>query len=679
MANGPISPDTGQHSGCIGGRLYLSIFPFATVLFNHCRGRRWRIFFYFHHTFMSIFTIKFQSNPIAVAAIAFLAAAVVPNVSHATEAKSEATPTIALGEITVTANRMPTRTEALVSDVTIINRDAIESNTGRTLSEVLSRQAGLQMNANGGLGSYSGVFVRGTEARHVLLLVDGVRYGSATTGQANWDNLPLEMIERIEVLKGPASALYGSEAVGGVVQIFLKKSASASASKTHSLAPHAALTISNKGLTQIGVDLAGNEGALSYALGAQKINDKGFSSTNPDAEWGNYNADRDGFNQSALNASLGYKINNDWRLDGGVLYAKGLTHYDDGPVGDTRTQTVTQTLRASVEGNLLPNWKTQLRLSQSKDQQNGIEGAYLPSKFNTTQTQFGWQNDVVTPFGMGMVGVENLVQAVNSSTTYDVEQRSVQSIFAGLNGESGIHTWQVNVRSDANSQFGHANTGFAGYGLKINRDWRLHTSVGNSFVAPSFNQLYYPNYGTATLQPEKGRNMELGVSYAANGQNIKAVYFDNKIKGFIVDGTKSSNIPRANISGWTLSYEGHLPSLPKLQINASADLLNPTNELTGKQLSRRAKIQTKLGVSYPVAGVVVAGDVLHVGKRFDDTQNTTPLASYTTFDLSASYDFANSIQLQAKLNNATNVKYETAKGYNQAPRTFLLTVRYSPK
>jgi vitamin B12 transporter len=127
--------------------------------------------------------------------------------------------TTQLKEVVVTATRTQTRADDLVSDVVVLDRAAIEASTGRTLTEVLARSAGIQMTATGGAGSLSGIFIRGTETRHTILLIDGVRYGTATAGLPNLDSLPLEMVERIEVLKGPGSALYGSDAVGGVVRV----------------------------------------------------------------------------------------------------------------------------------------------------------------------------------------------------------------------------------------------------------------------------------------------------------------------------------------------------------------------------------------------------------------------------------------------------------------------------
>lgn len=587
----------------------------------------------------------------------------------ASMAQSAPANTPQLKETVVTASRTQTRADDLVSEVVVLDRAAIEASTGRTLTEVLTRSAGVQMSANGGAGKTSGVFIRGTEARHTILLIDGVRYGLATAGAPSWDNIPLEMIERIEVLKGPASALYGSEAVGGVVQVFLRQG-------VKGFSPYAAATVGSNSFAEVSAGLLGGDGALKYAIGVQKTQDKGFSATNSKVAFGNYNPDHDGFKQDAVNASVAYQINAAWKVDAAALYADGVNQYDDGPGRDARTAVRTQTLRAGLEGQVLSNWKTQLRMGQATDTSNAIEAAFLPSKFNTTQNQLTWQNDVDTPLGVALLGVERLTQKVDSSTPYDVTQRTVSSYFAGLNGTSGSHSWQANLRHDSNSQFGSSTTGFAGYGFKITPAWRVNASYGTSFVAPSFNQLYYPGYGNTQLQPEKGRNLDLGVTYSDNGQTVKLIHFDNKIRGFITSTTTPANIPQARIDGWTLGYDG---AFGAFNLRASADSLNPRNELTGMLLPRRARNQLTLGADYRTGAWTVGGSLLNVGSRFDDVKNTVALNSYTTLDVYANYAISKDWQLQTKVNNLANKAYETAAGYNQAGRAVYVTLRYALK
>lgn len=575
-----------------------------------------------------------------------------------------------LKETVVSATRTPTRADELVSDVVVIDRAAIEKSAGRTLPELLARVPGIQFSSNGGLGKNSSVNIRGTEARHTILLIDGVRFGSATTGTPAWDNIPVDMIERIEILKGPASALYGSEAVGGVVQIFLRKGGKG-------FHPYASASVGSEKHRQLAAGLTGGSAEVSYALGVQKTRESGFSTTNPRIGK-NFNPDRDGFDQDALNASVAFQINPAWKLDAGVLRADSVSQTDDGPGRDTRYAGRAQMLRTGVEGQLLPGWKTQLRFGQSLDSNRAIEAApaLFPSLFKTTQNQLTWQNDVDTPIGVALLGVEQLTQKVDSTTRYAVNERTVSSWFAGLNGSEGRHSWQLDMRHDSNSQFGSSNTGFAGYGFAITPVWRVNASHGTSFVVPSFNQLYFPGFGNTALQPERGRNTDLGVTWSDAGHTVKLVHFDNKIRGFITSTTNPVNVPRARIDGWTLSYDG---SFGALALRAAVDSLDPRNEITGKRLPRRSTTQVTLGADYGMGPWTFGGSVLRSGDRFDDTANLKPISGYTTVDVYADYALNKAWKLQTRLINFTDRQYETLLGYNQPGRGVFVTLRYQPK
>ena len=606
--------------------------------------------------------MKICISNLRLAVLPLALAAAFPSFSQAQDAQQ-------LRETVVTASRTAQRADELVSDAVILNRADIEKSSGRTLPEILSRAPGVQFSANGGLGKNSSVNIRGAEARHTVLLIDGVRFGSATSGSPNWDTIPVDMIERIEILKGPASALYGSEAVGGVVQIFMRKGA-------QGFDPYASLTLGSRDHRQATAGVSGGSGPLTYSLGLQKTREAGFSTTNPKVQFGNYNPDTDGFDQDSLNASAAYQLSPDWKIDAGLLASSSTSHTDDGPGRDTVYKGKTRLARTGVEGRVLPGWKTQLRYSEASDSSRAVVASFLPSLFKTTQNQLTWQNDVDTPIGVALAGVERLAQKVDSSTKYTVTERTVSSYFAGLNGSAGPHSWQVNLRRDENSQFGGSTTGFGGYGFALTPQWRVNASYGTSFVAPSFNQLYFPNFGNASLQPERGRNTDLGVTWSDAGQTVKLVRFDNKIRGFISNTTIASSIPRARIDGYTLSYNGNFGPL---SLNASFDAMDPRNELTGKRLARRSANLATLGADYAVGVWAFGGSLVHAGKRFDDSANTREVAGHTTADVYLDYAVNKAWKVQAKLNNVTDRQYETVYGYNQPGRAVYVTLNYQPK
>lgn len=580
--------------------------------------------------------------------------------------------TATLPETVVTATRVATRADELVSDLKVIDRAQIEASTARTLPELLARTAGVQMSSNGGRGKTSSVFIRGNENRHTILMVDGVRLGSATAGTPSWENIPVEMIERIEVLKGPASALYGSDAVGGVVQIFTRKGA-------QGFHPYANLTAGSQRHWSAGAGVSAGGGPLTYSLGVQRLRERGFSATQPYVAFG-YNGDVDPFWQDSVNGSVRYAFNNDWSADAGLLYSDGISWFDDGPGFNARSAVRALTAHVGVKGRLLPGWQSELRVAQGNDTSNTIEASF-PGAFKTEQTQWIWQNDVTTPVGVVMAGLERREQDVSATTTYAVTSRTIDSAFAGLNGSAGDHSWQFNVRRDRNSQFGDADTGFVGYGYRFTPSWRVHASHGNSFVAPSFNQLYFPGFGNPDLKPEHGKNTDVGLAYTRGDHEVKLVRFDNRVKDLIVNvgtptGLRPMNVQRARIEGWSLGYDGRFGAL---DLNGAFEWLNPRNESTGRQLQRRAKRQLTLASGYRMGDWRFGGSLLHVGERFDDTRNTRRLPGYTTLDVYTDWQLDKDWSLQAKINNLTDKQYETAFGYNQPRRAFYLTLRWQPK
>lgn len=578
-------------------------------------------------------------------------------------------PATTLPEVVVTATRMASRADAVVSDLTVIDAQELEKQSGRTLTEVISRVSGVQMVANGGRGNASSIQIRGTESRHLLLLVDGVRMGSATLGAPSLDNIPLDSIERIEVLKGPASALYGSDAVGGVVQIFTKKGAKG-------LSPSASVTVGNYGHRAATAGVSGGSDTVRFAVGVSTLRETGYSSTNAKVPYDSYNPDKDGYEQNSAYASVDVDVAPGWRVDAKLTAAKALSHWDNGlDASNPSNDLNSQTLSLGLQGQVLPNWKINLRLGQNDDKLTS-NSEWGKDQYNTRNTLLSWTNEIKTPVGTVLAGLEQQKDRIDSSTAYDVTARTVNAAFVGLNGNQGAHAWQLNVRRDNNSQFGSATTGFAGYSYKFDSHWRVLGSYGTSFKAPSFNQLYYPQYGNPTTQPEKGRNAELGVSYTQGAHEVKLTRFDHRIRGFITDFPVVTNIPRARIQGWSLAYQAELGNT---HLRASLDMLDTENLVTGKKLPRRGDQQLTLGADTSIGNWTFGGDLVSVSKRFDDAANKIELAPFATLDVYANYRINKEWLLQAKVNNVTDKTYELANGYNQPGRSVFLTFKYQPK
>ncbi len=575
-----------------------------------------------------------------------------------------------LPETVVTATRTATRTDALLSDVVLIEGKALAESGGRTLSEVLSRTAGLQISSNGGLGKQSGVFVRGTESRHVLLLVDGVRVGSSTAGTASFDNLPLASIERIEVLKGPASALYGSDAVGGVVQVFTRRG-------QPGLAPQATLSVGSFGHRGANAGLSGGTEGLRYALNAGSLDEKGFSATNARVPFDNFNPDRDGFKQNSGSASLSWAFAPGWSSQVNLSQANGDTQFDQGADPfDVRTEAVTRVATWGLERQWAPGVRTQVKLSRSDDLSATFDAPGSVSVFDTAQTQASVQQDWATAFGAVVLGAESIKEAVSGTQAYLVNNRTTRAVFAGLNGQAAGHVWQANLRRDRNSQFGSASTGVASYGYQVTPNWRPFLAYGTSFKAPSFNALYFDSpffQGNPSTQPERGKNREFGLHFSQGLHNAKLTRFDNRIRGFITTDQVAANVPQVRIKGWSLGYSG---AAGDWDWSTQLEQLDARNLSTGNQLARRADRNLSASLAHQAGAWNWGASVLALSDRFDDSANTDRLAGFATLDLHTRYRFSADWSLALRLNNVGDRAYETARGYNQAGRSALLTLEW---
>lgn len=576
-----------------------------------------------------------------------------------------------LKETVVTATRVETRTDAVLSDVVVIDAQTLAQSTGRSLSEVLSRNAGLQMSANGGLGKQSGLFVRGTETRHVLLLVDGVRYGSSTSGSASWDNIPLGIIERIEVLKGPASALYGSDAVGGVVQIFTRRGAKG-------FHPSASVTLGSYGHRAASAGLSGGTDTFTYSLNASTLRETGFSATNPKVASNGHNPDDDGFDQDSVSASMRWALSPGWSTDVQFTLADGTSEYDQGlnPF-IVRTDATTRVAAWGLERKWSAESRTQLKLSRSDDRATSFTSTST-SRFNTAQTQATLQHDWNTAAGNVIVGLESIKEAVSGTQAYAVNSRTTTAAFAGVQGQAGRHLWQANLRRDSNSQFGGASTGFASYGFQITPNWRPHIAYGTSFKMPSFNTLYWvsPTFnGNPSTQPERGKNSEVGLTYSRGLHEVKLTRFDNRVRGFITTQPVVTNVPRARMEGWSLGYTG---SAGAWSWNTQLELLDARNQLNRLKLQRRSDETLTANLDRRDGAWSWGASLLAQSDRFDNAANTLRLPGFATLDLHAGYRFTRDWSLNLRLNNLADKVYETARGYNQPGRAAYVTLDWRP-
>lgn len=598
--------------------------------------------------------------------------------------------TAPLSTTVVTATRSETPLDETLADVRVVTSEQISAATGRSLAEVLQRFAGVQMSSNGGRGNTQSVYIRGS--KQVIMLVDGVRIGSATLGTPTLESLPLEAIDRIEVVHGPASALYGSDAIGGVIQIFTKQGKGVQ----QAFAPHASATWGRAGYKKLDGGFAGAQQGWNYSLNMARVIEPGFSVSN--AKSAEFRPDADKFNQTSVTAALGYAFNADWRLDANLMRSESYSEFDQGYVfmPDWSTPDVygsynelkAETAQLKLSGKLAGNWKSHVSVSRSDDQQrthHGLVGRTdrYQDLFRTEQTEYKWGNEVSTPVGVVVAGVERLEQKIESTEKYDHTQRSTDAVYAGLNGSHGAHSWQLNLRRDDNSQFGGYNTWGIGYGYEIVTGLRARVARASSMKAPTFNDLYYPFSGNPNLRPESAKGNEIGLDWTLGNHAFKLTGFDNKVSNLISwadDGTGSGmwfpfNIDKARLKGWSLGYS---TSWDGWSVAARYEHLDAFNGAGVRMTDRLPEHQATLSVDKQVGAWKFGGSALYAGKR-TERQGSIDLGGYTTVDLQAEYQFAKDWAVQARLANATDKVYETAYGYNQRGRTGFVTLKWTPR
>lgn len=599
----------------------------------------------------------------------------------ATLSQSVAAQETKMATTVVTAARSETKLDETLADVRVITREQIEKVApSHSLVDVLQRLAGGQISSNGGRGASQNIYMRGTNSGHTLVLVDGVRYGSASMGAPVLENIPLEQIERIELVKGPASALYGSDAIGGVIQIFTKRGRQ----QDKALGGSASVTLGKHNHKSSSLSLYGQQQGWDYQIGVSRLIDHGFSATNPRAGT-YYSADRDAFDQSAANVSLGYQLNNDWRVDTSFLNSEGRTFTDaDGGTANTFVDLRTQVSQIKLLGKLTDRWTSKLSWGSSKDVQANWGSAWGDSRYETQQTEYKWENTVTTGAGLMIAGVERLEQELESTTAYSVKDRTIDAVFVGLNGGHEKHSWQFNVRSDDNSQFGDFTTYGGAYGYALGAGLRVFASHGKSMRAPSFNDLYYfyapgSKYnGNPNLKPEQGHNNELGAEWTHSAHKLKWIGFDNRISNLIASlPAGMGNVQgKTRLRGWSVDYGWEQAGWT---LAASYSHLN-ARQADGLVPSRRAKHQATLSVDKKIGAWQLGTSALYVGKRFDSDANyqRIVLQSYATLDVHASYQMTKDWSVQARMANVTNRNYETAYGFNQLGRAAYVTLKWVP-
>ncbi len=579
-------------------------------------------------------------------------------ISAAAAAQTSA-PVPQLDQVIVTASRTPQLEKNALGDVTVVGKKELQKAGQDSVAEILARQPGIQFASNGGPQTPTGVFLRGANPSQTLVLIDGIRINSSTQGGANWNTIDPATIERIEIVRGAASSLYGSDAIGGVINIISKPTG-----QDRPLSAWGNVGYGTHGTFKSGLGLSGAQDGWDYALSSSMTDSSGFNATNERNTF-SYHPDSDGYTQHSLSGSLGYT----WKKGHHV----GLTAYNGYTDGDydagefmnpassvTRQQAYTLT----STDDITDYWQSVLRLGVSKEY---IEDRTFQSSFSSLQRSYTWQNNFKLTENQELSTVlERLEERpAHSSAIYSVNRRDTNSAGLVYRGDFSAHHFQASVRNDNISGYGNETTGGLAYSLDLSDQWSIGVGGNTGFRAPTFSDLYSPFAPNPDLQPEKSRNIEFNIAYKTDSTRLGLVAYQNKIRDLItLDPTRNFaayNIDAATIRGVTLTAE---QDYGDTTVRASADLMNPRDDNTGGQLVRRAKQVYRISADHRFKALTVGAEYQLTGKRYDDAANQTSLGGYGLLGLTAAYDFSKNVGVQVRWNNILDKDYTSVYGYN---------------
>jgi vitamin B12 transporter len=575
---------------------------------------------------------------------------------------------VTLDEVVVTATRTATPVAKVLSDVTVIGEEEIRLSTASNLPQLLASFAGVEMASNGGAGTNASLFLRGCNSNHVVILIDGIRITEAGGGTTKLQLIPLSQLERIEVLRGPASSLYGADAIGGVIQVFTKQP-----TDTTRFTAHAG--VGSDKTYQADLAVSGKLDRLGYVLSLSQEQSDGFSAQ-PKG-----NPDDDGYVKQAYDAKLQYELVPGHSLNLNLYQTFSRTEYDQSSSGQDTSRSRQTGRSLELKNTLAANWQSSLRLIQAEDftrEYTAGNTSKASSRFDGERKEAVWHNDVDTAFGKFALGFNKVKQDVEAQASYvpggyKQKQLDTDAAYLGYQQQLGTVLLQGSVRKDDTSLFGNKTTGQLGAGVELGQGWLLRVAKGTAFKAPSFNDFVV----NPDIKPEKAKNQEAALRWQQGVHRATLTYFNNEVEDLInwapVGGGvwKPSNIDRAKMEGFSLDTRTRV---------AGVDVLfNVTNQKarngkTGVQLARRAKEYGTLTVSKAFDQQTVALEVQGVGQR-NDSGGT--LHGYGVANLSLNHAINNDWTLEARLNNVFDREYEKAKGYATGGRGWFLGVRYA--
>ena len=633
-----------------------------------------------------------------------------------------------LNPVIVTATRTPTKAEDVLADFVYIGPEEIAQAAQTSLADLLQQQRGIQISGYGGNGNLTNVNLRGTSNGQSLLLIDGVRIDSSAAGGPILNQIPLALIDHIEIVFGAQSTLYGANAIGGVIQIFTKNGGGPTQFTASSGYGSYGTSINNAAIT----GSLGDANKTKYAVGLSQEHSSGFNTVannnpctaqNPNNYGCVFPTGATGYTRLGATAQLsqewqagqelGVKVfttSNSYQYPNSTSQSTYPYVYGDGVTFDPfYGQQVNRfsTFTGYTKNKINDIWESNLQVSAVSNSQqllwSGVGLSSANDKIDMPEYDFLWQNNLKFGTDTLQLLAERRNQYVYVSNTDNVtgctsyystsciidQKRFTNSIAGSYDLKRGNHLATFSLRNDSTTNFTPKTTGGAAYGYFFTPEWRANINYSTGYRVPTFNDMYYPGQANPNLVPETSQNTELGLTYDTKTSNNKIVAYQNKISNYIEPTLSNPANPCSlgsacmpinigsvmikGLSGGSTNYIGNF------MLKGTVDYLHAIDQNTNLYLPRRAKLTSNVAIEYRANKLNLGANVTYTGQTFDTLNNSLQYtnSSYTLLGLYGSYELDLHWKAFARWNNVTNVQYQTVYGYGNIGSNIFAGVSYS--
>ncbi len=585
--------------------------------------------------------------------------------------------------IAETATRNPQSVVSSLSAITVLERIDIDNSAAKDLVELLTI-AGLDIATYGPFGKTAAPFIRGTNGDQVLVLVDGININSQTTGLSTLSLIPLSQIERIEIVRGAQSGLYGDSAVGGVIQIFTRQG-------SKEFQPRLRVGGGNYGAQTAEIGASGSLRRLTYSLHLTDQRSEGVNTSTTGYP------DKDAFNNSAIGASFNYQFNSTDKLAISYLNTLSYSKYDgaNNTVANDALEYNQQVL--SIKSVSAPNdsWRLTLSLAGYAEAVNTLQDTVVVDNTESLRSQLTMQNDIsLDDSKLLTLGIDAQVNPVNGTINYPQTETSNLGLFAQYQISFGQHNARINLRGDKHSEYNPQTSGGLAWGMKIDDQWRTSLNLSSAFKAPTFDQLYYPGSGTTPihngapgnpdLKPESSQGIEGSVSYQKANLSAELHLYHTQVDDLIAyefdeaaNSGQLKNIYQASITGMELSVSTELKGWGT---HAQLALVDPRDQSTDEILIQRSRVSASAVFQRKLGRFDFEYNIQAYGQRYDidSSGERVTVPGFGINNLAVRYRLDNDMYIKADLSNLGDKDYQTTNGYHNLGRHYMAYLVYQP-